>query len=63
MRHLINLLVHLITAVLRILRPGGVRPSWPNRFLPNINYCEAAKSDLGLSAYRRSDQSSVRDLY
>jgi hypothetical protein len=38
MRDLVILLVHVITIILRLVRQGGVRPSWRNLFLSNINY-------------------------
>jgi hypothetical protein len=74
MRHVVILLVHLITAVLRLVRPGGVRAivaesvlakhqllilDRSRRRAPNLQVCccrdEAAQSNLGMSAYRRSD--------
>jgi hypothetical protein len=38
MRHLIILIVHLITTILRVAQPGTVcAPSSQNPFSPNIN--------------------------
>jgi hypothetical protein len=38
MRHLIILMIHLITTVLRVVRAGGVRAVAQNPFPPTINY-------------------------
>jgi hypothetical protein len=69
MRDLFILIVHLVTTIFRLAKPGGLRAVVAESVLAKHQLLilavdtKKAQSNLGMSANCRADQPGVRNLY